>query len=103
MTLQEEKSTCKGLFFRAVRNKFYIKEKRIVEHLELRFLKKKSCPGCEKCDFLWYDLQESDESISLSHIEQDKIYSPVITNISRDWETGYIEDWEIEFQEIKGN
>jgi len=33
-------------------------------------------------------------------LEEGKFYTPVVVNISRDWETGYIDDWEISIREI---
>jgi len=58
-------------------------------------LKKKSCPGCEKCGFLLEDLSQN-ESVIIPEIEHDELYTVVVTNISKDWETGYVDDWDLE-------
>ncbi len=53
LTIKEttDKPSCKGKIFRASRKYFYQKG-RLVNSVELRLLKRKSCPGCKKCGWV---------------------------------------------------
>ena len=85
---------CKGLIFRGFNSTFY-SDCRLEKRSGIRMLKKKSCPGCEKCGFLLEDLSQN-ESVIIPEIEHDELYTVVVTNISKDWETGYVDDWDLE-------
>ncbi|RLC88858.1 MAG: hypothetical protein DRJ03_01060 [Chloroflexi bacterium] len=69
---------CKGLYWRCRINTF-ISDKRICTKKELRFMKRKSCPGCEKCDWLWETLSELVTNACvddyLADIEEGKLYT----------------------------
>lgn len=101
-----EVDECKGLFFRAstcVYRSDSTGNDRFVQKMELRLLKKRSCPGCGRCGIVLDELKEfaAHGSIDLTDIKHGRIYTPKVTNISRDWETGIIDDWDIEFVEVK--
>ena len=88
---------CTGLVFRGFNSFFWSGEK--LERREgIRLLKKKSCPGCEKCGFILDDLsvQVIIGSMIMPSIEDGKLYTVRITNQSTDWETGYVDDYDTE-------
>lgn len=92
---------CKGgLYFRGVVNDYFDGNK-LVFKKELRFLKRKSCK-CSKCSWLLGEISEylHVEIIQAPKIKDGAIYTPIITNIHRDFETGYVDDFDIIFKEV---
>lgn len=96
---------CKGLFFRGFSSCFFDKETgRIERRTGLRLLKKMSCSGCPSCSFLFEDIEESLSSrldILPDSIKEGAIYGCHIINQTTDWETGYLDGWDLEFYEIQ--
>lgn len=68
----------------------------------LRLLKRKSCKGCDQCGYLRDDLHERmcDEGIILPEIEHDALYTIKVTNVSHDYESGFVDDWDLEAVKI---
>lgn len=100
---EEPKPPCKGLFFRGSVNVYHDGKGRITEKKEIRLLKRKSCEGCEDC-FDWWDYMsmcDINEEIGLSHIEHGKLYTPICITGDPNWETGIVDEWWYEFQEVK--
>ena len=95
-----EVERCKGLIYRGYHSK-YIDNKGLHVRQGFKLLKRKSCTGCIKCGFLIDSMMEVPDSIIYPEIENGKLYSCCVTNESRDWETGYIDDYDIEFYEVK--
>lgn len=94
-------NTCKGLFFRGVVNQ-YFDGKKLVFKEELRLLKKKSCSGCIQCDSMLDDMHEFQNMVVVEdEIENGALYTANVGNISRDWETGYVDDWNIIITKVK--
>ena len=96
--------SCIGLKFRG-RVSRYRTATGIIEKKEIRLLKRKSCPGCEKCGWIldYFDemgFQDPEEDDILSNIENGKIYEPNIHG-GNDWETGIWELDYIDFKEVK--
>ena len=93
---------CKGLVFRANRSQYFI-GKRLVSRIELYLLKRKSCTGCEKCVWLWDELCQSDfeNRLDFDAVSYGKCYTIGMCNISTDWESGYVDDYDLEFIEVK--
>lgn len=89
---------CKGLVFRAHVNQ-YLQNGRIVQHKELRLLKRRSCPGCKDCEWL---LEQLSESLNLEMVNLDNVDSPLMykleAHIGTD-EYGYVDEAEFEFVE----
>ena len=64
-------------------------------------MKRLSCPGCDRC--FWVDECE----VRDMHNEMYTVWSDClqvgdlvelsVTNVSRDWETGIVDDWDYEF------
>lgn len=93
-----KENVCKGIYFRGYTNSYFIDGK-IEFKSGFRFLKRMSCPGCEHCGGMFYAISESlySNNIIIPQIEHGKLYTVAITNIHTDWETGYVEDYDIEF------
>ena len=95
--IQEDKFKCKGLFYRAhvsnckTKNGFGL-------FIRLSKLKKISCPGCQYC--VWENdyLGEINNGWPVRNIKgcQDRgIYRLTIGNETTDFETGYIDQWDL--------
>ncbi len=95
---------CKGLTFRGYSSTFISHRSRRIERREgVALLKNSSCPGCEKCDWMLDDMSEhiACETLNLPEIEHGTLYSLKVANISRDSESGIIDDFDLEFYKIK--
>lgn len=95
----KKENQCKGLYFRGYRSQYFIGDK-FESKVGVRLLKKKSCKGCECCGGMLDSMKENINNVYLVQIEDGEIYTPIYTNISRDWETGYIDDYDIEFIKV---
>ncbi len=77
-----------------------------LQRKELRLLKRKSCPGCEKCgwieEYIYEELEQGDNKgyYLMKDLEDGKMYVPAFET-SRDWESGIIEIDFIYFEEFK--
>ena len=95
---KDGKNICKGRFYRVAHSKFINKAGAIVFTTAFRPLKRKSCKGCEKCGWLDEDLQERNLSdILWEEFNQDDIVTVVICNEHTDWESGYVDDYDLKF------
>ena len=90
----DPKVDCKGLLFRVRESRYRAAGDTIAFRREYRFLKKKSCPGCNQCGYLWDDLAERNYEVIDGGNDGD-IVQLRVTNISTDWETGYADDWDL--------
>lgn len=101
------KPHCKGIIFRADCQNYIGKKGEIVFKTVLKQLKKKSCPGCEQCGWLESDIREfisfDTPFLGIENIEPNKFYTFQVTNISKDWESGIVDDWDLEIVEIEGD
>jgi len=97
---ESKEKTCKGLFFRAKLNMFINKKGEYVCQERMIPVKRISCKGCECCapllEELWEFACEVDRPV-IQKFEHNALYELKITNVFTDWETGYAEDWDLEF------
>lgn len=104
---EKDAEECKGIFFRGITNNYFdYATGKLVWKEELRLLKRMSCKGCSKCDWLFDDIREHAEcgcSIILpkNGIEHGKTYRIVVSNITKDYETGYVDDWDLVVVEVE--
>lgn len=99
---------CKGLIFRGYSSIFYDDLTKRVEYKQgIKLLKRKSCLGCPQCFFF---LDEMPDIIDVDclifpegGIENGKLYTVIVTNISKDWETGCTHSWDFEIVKVKDN
>jgi hypothetical protein len=97
------KEECKGLFFRGYHSIFWdSKQHKLETKSGLRLLKRKSCKGCEKCGFFLDTINEMMNcgGLIIPEIEDWGTYSIRVTNINKDWETGLVDDYDLEFYEV---
>lgn len=104
LDIEEKEPVCKGRFYRGYVTKYQTKYG-IAKKVELRFLKRLSCPGCNRCGGFDEDLSMGnwEEYVSLEGIEGGKIYTLQYYDITTDWETGYVDDYSIRFVEVKSD
>lgn len=92
---------CKGLLFRAVINHFpHItdKYKYFESSTRMRFLKRKSCPGCEYCDWMWEYMKEQvdyTDGLNTDHYNDMWIYKLL--------PHGQADDCILEFEAVENN
>ncbi len=100
---KEEKETCKGLFFRVRKSSFMDSRGAICFNLHFVPLIRMSCKGCESCYYMYDDLRERNYDVDggigwRDDLKNGDTVELKVTNIHRDWESGYIDDWDLEFQ-----
>lgn len=97
----KNKPSCKGLIFRGYNNSFFdYKTKRFENKVGFRLLKRKSCKGCEQCWCLLDCLCEGTDNVIYKEVKNNKLYTLIITNILTDYESGHVDDFDLEFKEI---
>jgi hypothetical protein len=101
---KDKKTTeCKGLFWRGSANTYLSQHKSIELRKSLRFLKRKSCKGCEKCDWTWENISEDiANDLSILDIKDGALYQYKL-EISQDYESGQYEIDGSYFIEAKEN
>lgn len=102
--LNLKQDLCKGLFWRYTVSTFLSSHNSIEVKKSLRLLKKKSCPGCSTCGWVFDYLKErigiDGPEDYVGDLEPGKIYTyNVIT--SQGFEDLYLEVDGIEFIEVK--
>ena len=93
---------CKGLYWRAKINTF-LSSYNSIEHKEsLRFLKRKSCPGCEQCGWVFDYIQEAVgfDGIVIQDLEDGGLYTYNVVT-SKGYYDPYPETDYIEFIKVK--
>lgn len=90
----DKSSTCKGQIYRARINRYQITRGDFVETRIMNLLKRKSCTGCEECD--WEDnivseiMFEEEMRPDLSHVKHGELYERIIEiEHHTDWESGF--------------
>jgi len=93
---------CKGLVFRGYSNTFY-SNGRIERKEGIKLLKRMSCSGCSCCGWILDYINESIDCdcIIFPDIQDGQLYSIRMINMSRDWETGYIDDFDLEIYQLE--
>ena len=95
---------CKGFVFRC-RVSDYMSDCVVTNKVTMRKLKRKSCPGCAKCWPLYDDLIEFVAAGTIQYPENPEngaLYTLEYRNISTDWETGYVDDYDLAFVLMEG-
>jgi hypothetical protein len=87
---------CKGLIFKCKVNNFLNSKNEIVFSTRFIPMKKLSCQGCPNCGALLDSFQ--DGILPLTTTEEDgKLYRLGFSNVSTDWESGQVDDFDLEF------
>jgi hypothetical protein len=98
---------CAGLYFRGKVNN-YMSNGKYVYQESMSLLKRISCNGCDECGWILDDIKESTGNGKppiINAIKDGEVYRVIVTNESNDWETGIIDDYDLEFVEtttVKG-
>lgn len=102
--IEKTKDQCKGLVYRAKRSQ-YIYDGAIGERVYLKLLKRKSCPGCSKCDWMQEafeeDLSCNGQAVDLSGVEDGKAYELVVEVSPGSYEYPLEVDIEFDIVEFK--
>jgi hypothetical protein len=71
----------------------------------IKLLRRKSCPGCKDCIWMVEELNEradqSDIILPKGGIKQGALYRIEVVNISKDWESGIADEWDLQIVEVK--
>lgn len=99
------KDPCKGQVFKAQVRRFQRTSQSFVicQQVSLILQKRLSCPGCEHCGWTEDTLLECmycDTPMNFDELVDGKYYRTTFTNVSTDWETGYVDDFDIAFVEV---
>ena len=103
VTESKEQPDCKGQIFRADVSQYWNGED-FGSRIRMRRLKRKSCPGCQNCDYLLEYLDEfcSEQSVILpDNPKHGALYELICTITGHDFETGYPDDFELSFEKVK--
>ncbi len=94
---------CKGLFFRVSVNDYFVRERNEYTYsTRLRLLKSISCPGCNQCQWLLDNYGEcGDIPILPDDLSNGDVVTLGVTNISHDYETGYVDGYDLRFSKVK--
>lgn len=99
---------CGGVFYRINREAYTGNAGDINFKIRFRPQTKMSCPGCPMCWYITSDdinvLYEQfiNGDVLLNHNEKHgTLFELKITNVSTCWETGYIDDYDLKFIEVK--
>lgn len=98
-----KKNNCKGLVFRGEHSN-YVTSRGIASTTKLNLLKTKSCGGCETCGWLcdsFKDMHLDGGIIDFETVEHGKLYTIEICNMSKDYESGIVEDYDLKVIECK--
>lgn len=99
----KEKPICKGQIYKGKINCYVNKAGHYVYSETMVPAKRKSCKGCEECGWLDEILSEyigNEMFPIINNIEHEKFYILTVTNLSRDWETNHVDDFDLEFIKI---
>ncbi len=84
---------CEGRIFRVSVGFFTTKEGGYSKRINLNNLKRKSCGTCNKCT--WLDECEVDSIKGINDVIHQKMYKIEMTNISHDYESGLVDDFDL--------
>ena len=95
---------CNGAIYRYKQNLYLGSRGEIVYKDSFIPMKKLSCKGCECCYWIYESLSDmiSNGNIIIpNNLEDGELYYLSVTNISTDWETGVVDDFDFMFVKYK--
>ena len=98
----KQPSHCKGRFFRGKVNEYMLGDGSYRNDKRLTPLKRMSCQGCERCDWMFEDVSALIEygGLEVPDIEHGALYELKMIKESRDYEMGYIDDFTLGYVKI---
>ena len=100
---------CKGQIYRFALDRWVGSDADVNVRYRYRYLASKSCSGCEKCAWLNEALREHLSNLAYGFGGEVHEYdTPVVgalyqlkmVNVSTDWESGYVDDFDIAFERM---
>ena len=103
MLIQDGNNKCKGVIWKCYESTFSSGFDTIGNRKYLKILKRKSCPGCKECGWIYDDFSDfvSNGDISISNCENGKLYE-LVMHTSQGYYDLYPDIDYLEFREIKG-
>jgi hypothetical protein len=94
--------TCVGVFFRVRHAKYFDSRSNYITSTKFVKLKRRSCKGCIQCSWLSDDLSErcNKDAVIIPDVPDGTIVKLGATNWSKDWESGYYDDWDLIFEPV---
>lgn len=90
---------CKGKVFRVRDNSYLSKDGSYTVKRTYSLLKRLSCEGCIHCGWINESIQEGVAVIAGGN--HGDLVTLSMVNVRRDWETGYVDDYDLQFEVIK--
>ena len=93
----DDKESCNGIIYKAD-VQHCSTARGVLFSIRLNKMKRLSCPGCKQCGFIEDDLGMVSliwPIIGIEKAEHNKLYALVPCNESRDYESGYIDSWDL--------
>ncbi len=97
----DNKPTCKGLFYRCSIHNFIDKSGALVSSTKLRPLKRMSCKGCEKCAGILDTLAEDLSCELPSKLAHGDVVELGVVIDSEDCESGLSDGWHVRAQLVE--
>jgi hypothetical protein len=98
----EKPAKCLGMVFRA--DVYHGKTKKgLMYSVRLNLVKSLSCSGCDSCGGLSDSIDEISRDwpiINIHEAKHGKFYRLIPCNMSTDWETGYVDSWDLKIVEF---
>ena len=104
LKIEDPKDDCKGKIYKYVVNTYVDYRGNYTQKSTMRLLKRKSCKGCQKCDWFEEAIQQHEYDMGDIFIEKPKnnaLYTIIAISGDIDYETGYPDGYELEFRRIK--
>lgn len=102
LEIKNKSGTCKGKIYKLIKNTFISGRGDIVFKDTFVLQKRKSCPGCPQCGWIADDIANAGvEGIVCKTFKEGALYKLEMTNIQKDWETRYVDDYDIELVEVE--
>lgn len=99
---------CKGKIYKCKMNEFINKKGEIVFQTRFTPMKSLSCSGCDRCYWARDELDELrtnknrfNSRLITDEPEHNALYKLDITNVSRDWESGLIDDYDLKLVRVE--
>lgn len=98
----DESKKCKGLWFRGKVNEYVLSDGTYRIDKRLVPLKRMSCKGCEKCDWISEYIQDDFTygNLELPEIKNKSLYELKVVDYSTCWETGVCDDVTFGYTEV---
>jgi len=101
LDVEPAEEQCLGTVYRASVS-FYLTARGFAQTVKLNKLKKLSCPGCKYCGWENDTLSEVNKDwpiLGMDKVEDQKLYTLGMCNVTTDWESGIVDGWDLELVE----